>query len=185
MTRDFSLYLDPSYYFREQLLTETPAVGEPLLDVNTRVEIRLVNDIVEQQRSKFDEVAGTWISRKGYETLKQTDINEFKERIWTNNHLGRSTHYINIKGPFPAVTFEIIINSDIFFAIIGSEEGQESMYSLRDPEERKYFLASCRSILANSKHFDSLCFSELLGLFVESVVARVGYPPTIQNFIKL
>lgn len=112
MTRDRSLYLDPSYYFHEKLLTETPVVSEPLLDSNTRVETRLVNDVVEQQKSKFDE-AGTWVSRKGYKTLKPTDINEFKERIWTNNHLRRSTHYINIKGPFPEVAFEIIINFDI------------------------------------------------------------------------
>lgn len=53
----------------------------------------------------------------------------------TNNHLKRSTHYINIKGPYPGIAFEIIINFDIFFAIIESGVNVESTYSLRDPEE--------------------------------------------------
>lgn len=81
MTRDRSLYLDPSYYFNEKLLTEIPVVGEPLLDSNTRVEARLVNDVVEQKKSKFDDETGAWVSRNGYERLKLTDVNEFKTRI--------------------------------------------------------------------------------------------------------
>lgn len=126
--------------------------------------------LLSKKKSKFDDETETWVSRKGYETLKPTDFNEFKERIWTNNHLRCSTHYINIKGSFPGVTFEIIINFDIFFAIIESEEYGESTYALRDPEERSDFLASCHGILSNSNHIDSLYFSQFLGEFVEGVV---------------